>query len=67
MAKFGDLKALTQKVRVFETDVEVTTVQTANTVFEAYGDYKGSVITAKAGSRPAALARWCELAAKSEN
>jgi hypothetical protein len=67
VAKFADLKALTQKVRVFETDVEVTTIQTARTVFEAYGDYEGSTITAKAGSRPAALARWRQLAAKTED
>lgn len=67
MAKFSDLKALTQKIRVFETDAEVTTIQTAATVFEAYGDYKGSSITAKAGTRPAALARWRHLAEKFED
>ena len=66
MAKLADLKALTQRVRVAETDVEVTTIQTAHTVFEAYGDYKGSMIIAKAGSRPAALARWMHLAGKAE-
>jgi hypothetical protein len=62
MAKFADIKALTQKVRVFEDYVEVTTVQTANTVFEAYGDYRGSGITAKATSRAAALDGWIKLA-----
>lgn len=67
VAKFADLKALTHKVRVFETDVAVTTIQTARTVFEAYGDYNGSAITTKAGSRGAALARWRHLAVKSED
>lgn len=67
MAKFADLKALTQKMRVFETDAEVTTIQTSATVFEAYGDYNGITISAKAPSRSAALARWRHLAEKSEN
>ena len=67
MAKFADLKALTQKVRVFESVVEVTTIQTAPTVFEAYGDYNGSAISAKAGSRGAALAQWRRLAEKTED
>jgi hypothetical protein len=67
VAKFADFKALTQKIRVFETDVEVTTIQTAATVFEAYGDYKGTTLSAKAGSRPAALARWRHLAEQAEN
>lgn len=67
MAKFGDIRAITHTVRVFETDVEVTTIQTAKTVFEAYGDYNGITITAKAGSRPAALASWRKYAAKTED
>lgn len=67
MAKLADLKALTRKVRVHGTEAEVTTIQTAKTAFEAYGDYGGSPISAKAGSRQAALVRWCQLAAKSED
>ena len=67
MSKFADIRAVTRKVRVLGTEADVTTVQTAKTVFEAYGDYKGKSITAKAGSRQAALARWCHLAERSED
>ena len=35
---------------MFETDVDVTTIQTAATVFEAYGAYNGTTASAKAGS-----------------
>lgn len=54
-------------VGVFETDVAVTTTQTARTVFEAHGDYQGRPISAKAGSRQTALARGRQLAAKTED
>jgi hypothetical protein len=67
VAKFADIKAITHKVRVFETYVDVTTVQTAKTVFEAYGDYNGASISVKAGSRPAALAEWRHVAEKTED
>lgn len=67
MAKFADFKALTQIVHVFEIKVEVTTIQTSKTVFEAYGVYEGSNVTAKAGSRNAALDRWKKTAEKADD
>ena len=67
MAGYADIKAITQKVKVYETEVEVTTIHTSKTVFEAYGNYNGISVTAKAGSRPAALARWRHLAEKTED
>jgi hypothetical protein len=67
VSKFADIRAITRKVRVLDTEAEVTTVQTSKTVFEAYGKYKDKNISAKAGSRPAALARWRHLAERSED
>ena len=64
MAGYADIKAITHKVKVYESEAEVTTIHTSKTVFEAYGNYKGISVTAKAGSRPAALARWRHLAEK---
>lgn len=67
MARNSDLKALTYTVRVYKTEVQVTTIHTAQTVFQADGEYNGKPITATAGSRPAALRRWRELAEKTED
>lgn len=67
MAKFADLKAITQNVRVFEHDVEVTTTQTSKTVFEADGNYNGASISAKASSRAAAIDQWRHNAEKTED
>ena len=62
MAKFGDLRAVARKVRVFDTVVDVTILQTSKTVFEASGVYEGRSISAKAGSANAAIGQWKHIA-----
>lgn len=67
VAGYVDIKAITHKMKIYDSEVEVTTIHTSKTVFEAYGDYNGVSVSAKAGSRPAALARWRHLAKKTED
>jgi hypothetical protein len=67
MSKYADLKPMKHRVRVFETDCEVTSIQTAKTVCEASGGYNGKSFSAKAGSRQAAVAQWKNIAERSED
>jgi hypothetical protein len=67
MAKMADGKAVTHTVTVLGETCEVTVFQSSKTVFVAYGDFKGTLLQGKAGSRAAALGRWRHLADRSED
>lgn len=50
------------KFHIEGEDVVVTVIQTAKTVWVAYGDFEGSSVEVKSSSKASALNRWRKVA-----